>query len=91
MNSRSTKNTCHLLDEQVTLDESNQFDSKEFSMKEHSWLLLPLLVHSTSALPVAGLRFTERGCLDGDIGTIRGPELMPLLLAHADRLDKYGA
>ena len=61
------------------------------TMKEHSWHPVPLLVHSTRALPVAGLRFTERGCIDGDIGTIRGVDLMPLLLAHADRLDKYGA
>ena len=60
-------------------------------MKEHSWHPVPLLVHSSRALPVEGLRFTERGGLYGDIGTIRGPELMPVLLAHADRLDKYGA
>ncbi|MAW76817.1 MAG: phosphoglycerate mutase [Planctomycetes bacterium] len=61
------------------------------SMKEHSWHPVPLLVHSERVLPVAGVPFHDRGCLYGDIGTIRGPELMPLLLAHADRLDKYGA
>lgn len=61
------------------------------SMKEHSWHPVPLLVHSERVLPVAGVPFHDRGCLYGDIGTIRGPELMPLLMAHADRLDKYGA
>ncbi|MEC9475397.1 MAG: 2,3-bisphosphoglycerate-independent phosphoglycerate mutase [Planctomycetota bacterium] len=61
------------------------------TMKEHSWHPVPLLVHSQRALPVGGVPFHDRGCVYGDIGTIRGPELMPLLLAHADRLDKYGA
>ena len=60
-------------------------------MKEHSWHPVPLLVHSKRALPNLESTFGERVCLHGDIGTIRGPELMPLLLAHADRLDKFGA
>jgi 2,3-bisphosphoglycerate-independent phosphoglycerate mutase len=61
------------------------------SMAQHSWHPVPLLVHSRRVLPVEGVPFTERGCIYGDIGTIRGQELMPLLLAHADRLDKFGA
>lgn len=61
------------------------------SMKEHSWHAVPLLVHSKRALPVEGVSFHDRGCVYGDIGTIRGHELMPLLMAHADRLDKFGA
>ena len=59
--------------------------------KEHSWHPVPLIVHSKFAIPVSEVSFDERGVLKGDLGTIRGPELMPLLLAHADRLDKYGA
>ncbi len=61
------------------------------TMKEHSWHPVPLLVHSKRALPNPESTFGERACLHGDIGTLRGPELMPLLLAHADRLDKFGA
>ncbi len=61
------------------------------SMGEHSWHPVPLLIHSKRALPVDNLRFTERDCLRGELGLLRGFELMPLLLAHADRLDKYGA
>ena len=60
-------------------------------MEEHSWHPVPLLVHSKRALPQPEATFGERACMQGDVGTIRGPELMPLLLAHANRLDKYGA
>ncbi len=61
------------------------------SMEEHSWHPVPLLIHSKRALPIENLRFTERDCLRGEIGLIAGFELMQLLMAHADRLDKYGA
>ncbi|MGE4601952.1 MAG: 2,3-bisphosphoglycerate-independent phosphoglycerate mutase [Planctomycetota bacterium] len=61
------------------------------SMEEHSWHPVPLLVHSKKVLPAQSATFGERSCMQGDIGTIDGVELMPLLLAHADRLDKYGA
>ena len=60
-------------------------------MEEHSWHAVPLMVHSTRALPQPDSTFGERTCMNGDINLIAGPELMPLLLAHANRLDKYGA
>ena len=60
-------------------------------MEEHSWHAVPLLVHSKRALPQPDSTFGERTCMNGDINLIAGPELMPLLLAHANRLDKYGA
>ncbi|MGA1780567.1 MAG: 2,3-bisphosphoglycerate-independent phosphoglycerate mutase [Planctomycetota bacterium] len=59
--------------------------------KEHSWHPVPLLIHSRYAIPVPEVTFDERGVLRGDLGVVRGPELMALLLAHADRLAKYGA
>ncbi len=59
--------------------------------KEHSWHPVPLLIHSNFTIPVAEATFDERGVLKGDLGVVRGPELMSLLLAHAGRLDKYGA
>lgn len=61
------------------------------TMKEHSWHPVPLLVSSAHTIPVSGASFDERGVLQGDLGTIAGWQLMPLLLAHAGRLDKYGA
>ncbi len=82
---------CHLLELQATLDESNPFDSQKFPMKGHSWHPVPLLVHSKRALPVEQASSTERGFIYGNIGTVRGDDLMPLLLAHVDRLDKFGA
>ena len=59
--------------------------------KEHSWHPVPLLIHSKFTIPVAEASFSERGVLKGDLGVVRGPELMALLLAHAGRLDKFGA
>jgi len=59
--------------------------------QEHSWHPVPLILHSKRCIPVDGTTFDERGVLRGDLGTIRGPELLPLLLAHAGRLDKFGA
>jgi len=59
--------------------------------REHSWHPVPLLIRSERSIPVEGTTFDERGVLRGDLGTIRGPELLPLLLAHAGRLDKFGA
>ncbi len=58
---------------------------------DHTWHPVPLIIHSKRCIPIPEVTFDERGVLKGDLGTIRGPELMPLLLAHAGRLDKYGA
>jgi 2,3-bisphosphoglycerate-independent phosphoglycerate mutase len=35
--------------------------------------------------------FGERACSLGGLGTFHATDLMPLLLAHAGRLEKYGA
>jgi len=61
------------------------------TLMEHSWHPVPLLLNSRYTIPVSGATFDERGVLAGDIGTIAGHQLLPLLLAHAGRLDKYGA
>lgn len=58
---------------------------------DHSWHPVPLAISSNRCLPVPDVVFHERSVLKGDLGTIRGPELLPLLLAHAGRLDKFGA
>lgn len=59
--------------------------------KEHSWHPVPLILSSDRCLPVEGVTFSERGVLGGDLGTFPAHELMTLALAHAGRLDKYGA
>lgn len=58
--------------------------------REHSWHAVPVLVASPWARP-SGDAFGELACRTGDIGVIRGTELMSLALAHAGRMDKYGA
>jgi 2,3-bisphosphoglycerate-independent phosphoglycerate mutase len=35
--------------------------------------------------------FGESACLRGSLGTVRAVDLMPLMLAHAGRLAKFGA
>ena len=59
-------------------------------MKGHSWHPVPLLL-ITKTGERDGLTFHERNCISGSIGTIYSKQLMPFVLAHALKLDKYGA
>lgn len=61
-------------------------------MKSHSWHPVPLLLWSKQCRPDKVARFDEISCLHGSIGP-RFPAkyLMPLMLAHAQRIKKYGA
>ncbi|MBZ4682182.1 2,3-bisphosphoglycerate-independent phosphoglycerate mutase [Thermodesulfobacterium sp.] len=60
-------------------------------MKAHSWHPVPTLVWSPYVLGNTSERFTERECLKGELGIFYAYKLMPLLLAHAGRLKKFGA
>lgn len=61
-------------------------------LKSHSWHPSPLLLHAPATCRPDGLpRFTEPNCTRGGLGRIHATELMPLALAHALRLDKFGA
>ena len=60
-------------------------------MKSHSFHPVPVLIHSPYVFGGLSNRFTERECLKGELGIIKGVNLMLLLLAHARRLKKYGA
>ncbi|MEK7767551.1 MAG: 2,3-bisphosphoglycerate-independent phosphoglycerate mutase, partial [bacterium] len=63
------------------------------ALKSHSWHPSPLLLRAATCRPDGRDRFTERNCARsrGGLGRIHATELMPLALAHALRLDKYGA
>ena len=61
-------------------------------MKSHSWHPVPLLLHAPErALPDIQTQFGERACSQGGLGTLPATELMPIALAHAGRLAKFGA
>ncbi len=61
------------------------------ALKAHSWHPVPLLLKAPYLRRDEARRFTEGEALKGSLGHLRGVELMPLLLAHAGRLAKYGA
>ncbi|GIW36721.1 MAG: putative 2,3-bisphosphoglycerate-independent phosphoglycerate mutase [Meiothermus sp.] len=60
-------------------------------LKAHSWHPVPLLLHAPFLRNDPAQRFTEDEASKGSLGHLRGVELMPLLLAHAGKLQKYGA
>lgn len=59
--------------------------------KSHSWHALPVLLKSDYVRPGADQTFGERKCALGSLGQIRHVDLMPLAMAHAGRLEKFGA
>jgi 2,3-bisphosphoglycerate-independent phosphoglycerate mutase len=59
--------------------------------KEHSWHPVPTIIHGRLALSGPAPSFTERGLMAGDLGVFPATQLLPLALAHAERMDKFGA
>jgi len=60
-------------------------------LKSHSWHPVPLLLKSPYVLGNTSKAFSERECLKGELGTFPTVNLMPLVLANAIRLKKFGA
>ena len=60
-------------------------------LKAHSWHPVPVLVAGAYAAADAVDRFSERACAAGSLGTFPAHDLMPLVLATALRLTKFGA
>ena len=61
-------------------------------MKAHSWHPSPVLLWAPqTCLSDDLLSFGERNCMKGGLGVMYHVDLMPLMLAHALRLNKYGA
>lgn len=61
------------------------------ALKSHSWHELPVLLWARNVRPDGVTQFGERPCMAGGLGHIRHMDLMPLAMAHAGRLTKFGA
>jgi 2,3-bisphosphoglycerate-independent phosphoglycerate mutase len=61
-------------------------------MKFHSWHPVPVLFWSSHCRTDGVTQFGERACITGGLGPrFPGMDLLPLALANADRLEKFGA
>ena len=61
------------------------------SLKAHSWHGVPVLMKAPHLRGGDGGRFDEVACRAGQIGTIPAREILPLAMAHAEKLEKFGA
>ncbi len=60
-------------------------------LKAHSWHPNPFLLHSRTAQPDQVSMFSETRCASGYLGRFPALHAMTLMLAHAEKLKKYGA
>jgi 2,3-bisphosphoglycerate-independent phosphoglycerate mutase len=60
-------------------------------LRSHSWHPVPTLLWSRSCRPDGIVEFGESFCLRGGLGQFQAMYLLPLAMAHAGRLGKYGA
>ena len=60
-------------------------------LKSHSWHPVPVLISSPTCLPDTTESFSETAAMSGGLGQFRANSLMLQLLAHAQKLEKFGA
>ena len=60
-------------------------------LKRHSWHRVPVMIAADAARFGPATKFGESACVTGTLGPIRHVDILPLALAHAMRLGKYGA
>ena len=60
-------------------------------LASHSWHAVPVLLASDVCRFDGSRAFSERECRTGELGQFEAIYLMPLALAHAERLEKFGA
>jgi 2,3-bisphosphoglycerate-independent phosphoglycerate mutase len=60
-------------------------------LKAHSWHPVPLLLSSTWCRPDGASEFAESACVLGGLGRMPATDIMPLAMAHALKLSKFGA
>lgn len=60
-------------------------------LRSHSWHPIPVLLHSKHCRSDEAQTFSERECSKGALGRLPATDIMPLAMANALRLTKYGA
>jgi 2,3-bisphosphoglycerate-independent phosphoglycerate mutase len=60
-------------------------------LKSHSWHPVPTLLYSRCVRPDGIPEFGERACLHGSLGILPAKDVMPIALANAQRVTKWGA
>lgn len=60
-------------------------------LKAHSWHPVPLLLYSQQVREDGIAEFGERACGRGSLGVLPAKDVMPIALANAGRIAKYGA
>jgi 2,3-bisphosphoglycerate-independent phosphoglycerate mutase len=60
-------------------------------LKSHSWHPVPALLYSRYARSNGLAEFGEGACLRGSLGLLPAKHVLPIALAHAHRIAKYGA
>ncbi len=61
------------------------------TLKAHSWHSLPIVLHSNWCRPDRVGEFSESACIYGGLGRFPATQIMPLAMAHALKLAKFGA
>ena len=61
------------------------------AMAGHSWHPVPVLLSAKTCRPDLATSFGERACLGGGLGRMPMKYLMAIALAHAGKLQKFGA
>jgi 2,3-bisphosphoglycerate-independent phosphoglycerate mutase len=60
-------------------------------MRSHSWHPVPTLLWGTHAMPDQVTTFGERACASGHLGIFHATTLVPMAMAAAGRLARFGA
>jgi len=60
-------------------------------LKSHSWHPVPILLYSKYCRPDGMISFSESACISGGLGRIPAYNIMPLAMANALKLEKFGA
>ncbi len=60
-------------------------------LKSHSWHPVPTLLYSPYARSDGAVKFGEQACARGSLGVLPAKDIMPIALANARRIAKFGA